>query len=220
MPTDLPLRPVTSGTPSDSLRALRACSEGVDWAESFATPAEAFAACPRADWLLWVLHVRRRLTPAKSRLFACWCVRHTPLPGGGVAWDLLCDARSRRAVEVAEHYANGRASDEERASAWEAATWAATTAWAAGSAAESSAAAAAAWAVSTWPAETEWELHRAVDSAATAAGGTPVAMQAQADALRSIYGNPYDDAVGDQSVGRTGPGAPASRPSVATALAE
>jgi len=45
-----------------------------------------------------------------ARLFACWCVCHTPLADGRVVWDLLADARSRHGVEVTERYVCGRAS--------------------------------------------------------------------------------------------------------------
>ena len=50
------------------------------------------------------------------RLLACKCVREV--------WHLLTDERSRRAVEVAEKYAVGEATDEELAAASDAA-WAA-----------------------------------------------------------------------------------------------
>jgi hypothetical protein len=46
-------------------------------------------------------------------LFACWCVRNTPLRGGGTVWDLLTDSRSKKVVEVAEKYAIGDATEEE-----------------------------------------------------------------------------------------------------------
>ena len=60
-----------------------------------------------------------------ARLFACWCVRHTPLADGRVVWDLLTDDRSRAAVDMSERYARGGATEEElaaaRAAAWDAA---------------------------------------------------------------------------------------------------
>ena len=85
-------------------------------------------------------------TEESARLFACWCVRHTPLTDGRVTWDLLTDKRSRAAVEVAERYARGGATTKElaaaRGAAWDAAEGAA---WDAAWAAAWDAAWAAAW---------------------------------------------------------------------------
>jgi hypothetical protein len=66
--------------------------------------------------VLWMADAEREL-----RRFACWCVRNTPLHDGRVVWDLLTDKRSQAAVEVAERYADGLATDDE--------LWAARSAW-------------------------------------------------------------------------------------------
>ena len=105
-----------------------------------------------------------------SRLFACRCVRETPLADGRKVWDLLEDERSREAVRVAERHAVGEvadaaraaacdaACDAARAAAWDAAYYAArAAAWAAARylarcaamAAAMAAARAAAWAAQT-----------------------------------------------------------------------
>jgi len=66
-----------------------------------------------------------------ARLFACWCIRNTPLENGGTVWDLLTDDRSRNAVKTAEQFANGKATKGELAAARadaEAATRAASSA--------------------------------------------------------------------------------------------
>ncbi|MBR8312408.1 hypothetical protein KDW36_04245 [Burkholderia dolosa] len=65
------------------------------------------------------------------RLFAVWCARQVE--------HLMQDQRSKDALDVAERFANGDASDEELAAAWAAA-------WAAARAAAWAAARAAAWA--------------------------------------------------------------------------
>ena len=107
-----------------------------------------------------------------ARLFACWCVRNTPLENGGTAWDLLTDERSKNGVEIAERYANGKATKEELAAAWDAARAAArdaaagAAAWAAAWAAAGDAAAGAAARDATWAAAA-WDAAR--DAAAGAA---------------------------------------------------
>jgi hypothetical protein len=90
--------------------------------------------------VLWMHDITREL-----RLLACWCVRHTPLGDGRFVWELLTDECSRRAVEVAERYALGQATDEEMATA-SAVARAVSEATAYGAA--RAAARAAAWAVS------------------------------------------------------------------------
>jgi hypothetical protein len=135
--------------------------------------------------MLWVLERFGLRDAAKDRLFACWCVRHTPLLNGGSVWDLLVDPRSRRAVEVAERFARRQASIEERDSAWAAACWAATEFWVTGTTQESAAAAAATWVVAVS------DMERAAESAAAAAGATDTVLRVQADYVLAIYGNPF-----------------------------
>jgi hypothetical protein len=52
-----------------------------------------------------------RVTERKVRLFACACVRRH--------WNAVADERSRRAIEVAERYADGLANEIERGEAWD-----------------------------------------------------------------------------------------------------
>ena len=62
-------------------------------------------------------HLWQHDASTELRLFACWCVRHTPLTDGRVVWDLLTDERSRRAVEVSERFAGGEATPQALAAA-------------------------------------------------------------------------------------------------------
>jgi hypothetical protein len=61
------------------------------------------------DWLIWVATRDGVLPDKQLRLFAVFCCRQI--------WHLLTDERSRKAVEVAERYAHGQATDEELAAA-------------------------------------------------------------------------------------------------------
>jgi len=104
--------------------------------------AEVWDACPRADWMLWILiAIEAPVNGKTERLFAIWCARHTPMHDGRTTSVLLTDPRSIAALEVAERFAYGNATTEElaaaRATAWDAA-WAA--AWAAAGAAAGDAA--------------------------------------------------------------------------------
>ena len=109
-------------------------------------------ACPRVDWLIWMLNVIEAKHDEKSeRLFAIWCARNTPLGDGRTTGDLLTDRCSINALAVAERFASGDATREELTAArdaagsaardaaspaWSAAWYAASPAWyAAGSAA-------------------------------------------------------------------------------------
>ena len=118
---------MTTATTNSPLRAWLvrrgACPEGLARLPSDATPQQAWEAAPPED-LVWAATRPGVLDDATLQRFACWCVRQV--------WHLLTDERSRSAVEVAERYAEGQATDEELAAARAAArdaAWAAQAAW-------------------------------------------------------------------------------------------
>ncbi len=114
-----------------------------------------------AEYRVWALCHEELLTPCELRTLACRFVRGTPLGDGRTVWALLTDQRSRAAVEVAERYVLGEATDEDLA----AARSAAFAAWAAARAAARSAAETAARSA----ARDAWAARSAARSAAEAA---------------------------------------------------
>jgi hypothetical protein len=171
------------------LEAQGACTEARLWSRERVTIERCWSECQRSDWMLWLLERLGVLDDTRARLFACWCVRNTPLADGRTTWDLLTDERSRTAVEVAERFAAGQATSDEldaalaaavdaaRAAAWAAAVYAAVYAAAvyAARAAALDAALAAAWAAA-------WAARAAALDAARAA-----AMVAQCSQIRAMW---------------------------------
>ena len=96
-----------------------ACDDGAKWAGRKSLKSQ-WSKCSRPDWMLWALDKIGYRNDRILRLYACSCVRGTPTSKGPV-WDLLIDERSRNAVEVAERFAEGKATEEERAAARDAA---------------------------------------------------------------------------------------------------
>lgn len=103
------------------LRKLGACKEAREWCKTVPDLETAWNTCKRSDWMLWALDAIGYKDDKALRLYACACVRGTPLGDGRTVWDLLIDERSRNAVQVSERYADGQATDEELAAAWAAA---------------------------------------------------------------------------------------------------
>jgi hypothetical protein len=152
-----------------------ACNDAIEWIEAngITTLADAWDRCHQADWMLW-LHTNNiiKIDDRTLQLFACRCVRETPIGDGRTVWDLLADDRSLNVVEVAERYANGDATYKELIAAEDAARAAAgATAWyTAGAAAED-----AAW-------------------AAAGATARAAARAFQAEILREMVANPFKEA--------------------------
>jgi hypothetical protein len=100
--------------PKEFCTAISACDDGREFALRHATMAEVWDACPRLDWLLWIVRKVDRMPDDRTlRLFAVWCARHTPLGDGRVTGDLLTDPRLRAALDVAERFADGQATEDE-----------------------------------------------------------------------------------------------------------
>jgi hypothetical protein len=86
-----------------------------DTADAQPTVSSFFPPMTEADWLDcdnpgWMLDfIQERASGRKLRLYVCACVRRI--------WHVLWDERSKRSVEVAEQYADGRVGEQELASA-------------------------------------------------------------------------------------------------------
>ena len=181
-------------TPKQFCDETDACIGGLEFALTQPTLADVWDKCPRADWLLWILHkLNRRPDDRTLRLFAVWCARNTPLSDGRKVGDRLTDPRSLAALEVAERYANGNATDSELAAAWDAAQSAAwSAAWDAARSTARSAAWSAAWDAARSAAwDAAWDAAR--DAAWSAAWDAvrSAAWSAQADQLRKMIPNPF-----------------------------
>lgn len=162
----------------DYISKYKPCAEALEWCQEngVTTLADAWDRVP-PKYLIWMVTRPGVLSDRDLRLFACWCVRQV--------WDLLTDERSIRAVEVAERFAAGAATQQELFTASDAAWYAAIDAASdAARAAASDAAMAAAWYAARYAARA------AARAAAMAAASSDAASAAQAAHLRSL-GNPY-----------------------------
>jgi len=159
-------------SPVDFCNATDACSEGRDYALTQPTMIAVWDNCPSVEWLLWICRkVKVKPDDRTLRLFAVWCARNTPLVDGRKTGDLITDPRSLAALEVAERYANGLATNDELVAARDAA-----------------AAAGAAW-YAAWDAARDAAWDAARDAAGAAAGD---AWAAQATHFRTLVPNPFN----------------------------
>ena len=165
----------------DFLKKHRACAYGAKWAlsisDDMADVWDAMIEQGKHDWLIWTATRPNVFTDSVLRKLACRFVRETPLHDGRKVWDLLTDERSRIAVEVAELYADGKATYEELEAACAAAAAAADAVAYATADAAARAACAAAYAAS------DAAAYAAADDAADA-----VVAKAQ---MIAELGNPF-----------------------------
>ena len=118
---------------------LDACPDAVKWCEGKSLQ-DAWDSATRSDWMFWLLlNQSNEATDKELRLIAVKCARQVQ--------HLMTDQRSINALDVAEKFANGEATEQDLDAARDAArdaAWAAVgaAAWAAAGAA----AGAAAWA--------------------------------------------------------------------------
>jgi hypothetical protein len=174
-----------------TLAKLSACPEAVEWVGD-RTMAQAWAECERADWMLWLLAKLDGCYSPRLRLAACACARTALqyVPDG--------EDRPRLAIECAERFARGEATDAElraAGAAAEAAAWAAGDAARAATEAAAEAAAWAAWAAGAAEAAT-WAATGVADAAAGAAAWAAWAAGDAAGAARAAA-RAAGDAAGD-----------------------
>ena len=203
----------------DFLKKHEACTEGAKWAlsigDDMADVWEAMIEQGKHEWLRWTATRPGVFPDAALRKLACRFVRETPLHDGRKVWDLLVDERSRKAVEVAEAYADGKATDGELQAAYAAAYAAAdAAAYAAADAADAAvraayaaadaAAYAAARAAADAAAAAVRAAYTAADAAADAADAADAAVReaaydvaeaAQAQMIAEM-GNPFKERAG------------------------
>jgi len=150
-----------------------ACREGREWALTHCKDMNEVWQTARPEWLMWVATREGVLTENELRRFAVWSARQVQ--------HLMIDERSINALDIAERYADGAATDEELASARAVATAAAYAAAAYAATAAAYAARAAATAAARAAARA---ARAAATAAAYAATAQDAAESAQAQWLR------------------------------------
>lgn len=185
----------------DFLKKHDACTGGAKWALSISEDMvdvwDAMIEQGKHEWLIWTATRPGVFPDTVLRKLACRFVRETPLSDGRKVWDLLTDERSRKAVEVAELYADGKATKEDleaaRAAAADAAAYTAACA-AAHAAAYDAVHAAACAAAYTAAYDAVYAAVYAADAAAyDAARDAAKAAQMQ---MIAEMGNPFKERAG------------------------
>lgn len=164
-------------------KAHNACGDGMKWAMDNCSDMQQVWDTAKPEWLIWVATRPGVLTDKELRLFAVWSARQVQ--------HLMKDQRSIDALDVAERYVNGLATNDELAAAGAAAEAAARAAAAGAADAAAWAADAAAWAAgaAVWAAGAV----RAVRAAARAAARANQAKYLRAN-CNPIFTEPKEGA--------------------------
>jgi hypothetical protein len=138
---------------------LDACPDAVKWCEGKSLQ-DAWDSATRSDWMFWLLlNQSNEATDKELRLIAVKCARQVQ--------HLMTDQRSINALDVAERFSNGEATEQDLAAARDA-SWDAARA-AAGAAARAAARAAAGAAARAAARDASWDASWAAAGAAAGA---------------------------------------------------
>ena len=108
---------------AEYLKSINACDPACKWQEGKDLET-VWNTCERGDWMIWLLvNSENEVTDRELRLIAVKCARQVQ--------HLMKDGRSINALDVAERFANGEATQEELNAAGDAARAAGDAAWAA-----------------------------------------------------------------------------------------
>jgi len=87
------------------LKRMDACADALEWCEDYESLVDAWAVCPRGDWMLWLLGKLSGNPKSASRkklvLVTCQCARLS------LGYVKKGELRPLRAIEVAEAWARG-----------------------------------------------------------------------------------------------------------------
>jgi len=89
----------------EPLKEMKACGDALEWCKGYESLVEAWAVCPRGDWMIWLLGKLSGKPVSDSHkklvLTACQCARLAlPYVESG-------ELRPQRAIEAAEAWAKG-----------------------------------------------------------------------------------------------------------------
>jgi hypothetical protein len=97
------------------------CAEAVEWAENYDTLQEAWDACPRGDWMVWLLD---RILVDHKKIVQLSCMN------ARLSLPYITDPHVRYLIEVIEAWVEGKATAKDVTAAWAVTMTPAEAAWA------------------------------------------------------------------------------------------